>query len=201
MIVDTGLCNLDSIARAVEQCQGRSPVVTSDPNDLDDAARIILPGVGAFPEAMSRLTSTGMADAMREQAIGRNVPFLGICLGMELLATLGHEVTPTPGLGWISGEVRPLRPEPGERLPHVGWNEVHRVGKPALLRDLDDGRDFYFVHSYTFVPSDREVVAATTPYGGGFVSAVERGNVFGVQFHPEKSQLAGFQVLSNFLTA
>lgn len=200
VIVDTGLCNLDSIARAVEECGGGPPVVTDDPRLLSGASRVILPGVGAFPEAMSRLTTSGLADAMSEQVRDRGIPFLGICLGMQLLATTGHEISETPGLGWIQGEVRPLRAAPGERVPHIGWNQLRRVGSSPLLEGIDDGRDFYFVHSFVLEPDDVEVVVGTTPYGGDFVSAVARDNIYGVQFHPEKSQRAGFTVLSNFLS-
>jgi len=201
VIVDTGLCNLDSIARAVEECDGRPPVVTSDARELENATRIILPGVGAFPEAMSRLRQKGLVDGMSEQVLGRQIPFLGICLGMQLLATTGHELSETSGLGWIDGEVKILSPQPGERLPHVGWNEVNHRGGSALMNGIEDGTDFYFVHSYALVPDRREVVAGTTPYAGGFVSAVALGNILGVQFHPEKSQRPGFRVLQNFLSS
>ncbi len=122
-IINTGLCNLDSIARAVEEC-GKSLVVTDDPGDLVTATHIILPGVGAFPAAMARLAERRLVDVMTEQVVGRGIPFLGICLGMQLLATSGSEIRETPGLGWIEGKVDLLNPGPGERVPHVGWNEV-----------------------------------------------------------------------------
>jgi glutamine amidotransferase len=197
-IVDTGLCNLDSIARAIEDCGGK-PLVTEDPADLERAARIVLPGVGAFPEAMARLRSRGLDVALSEQVIGREIPFLGICLGMQLMATSGTEVRDTDGLGWIDGEVDLMQAQPGERIPHIGWNEVEPTADSPLFRGIDPGRDFYFVHSYALRPKRHEDVAAVTPYAGGFVSAVHRGNVFGVQFHPEKSQKVGFAVLRNFL--
>jgi imidazole glycerol-phosphate synthase subunit HisH len=197
-IVDTGLCNLDSIARAIEDCGGR-PFVTEDPRDLERAARIVLPGVGAFPEAMTRLRSRGLDVALSEQVIGRKIPFLGVCLGMQLMATLGTEVRETAGLGWIDGEVCLLGVRAGERIPHIGWNEVEPTTGSPLFRGIASGRDFYFVHSYVLRPTRDEDVAAFTPYGGGFVSAVSRANVHGVQFHPEKSQQVGFAVLRNFL--
>jgi imidazole glycerol-phosphate synthase subunit HisH len=197
-IVDTGLCNLDSIARAIEDCGGK-PLVTDDPLDLERAARIVLPGVGAFPEAMARLRSRGLDAALSEQVIGREIPFLGICLGMQLMATRGTEVRETAGLGWIDGEVGLLEGRPGERIPHIGWNEVEPTAGSPLFRGIAPGRDFYFVHSYVLRPARDEDVASMTPYGGGFVSAVNRGNVQGVQFHPEKSQQVGFAVLRNFL--
>lgn len=136
---------------------------------------------------------------MSEQVMGRQIPFLGICLGMQLLATVGTEVSETAGLGWIDAQVRLLLAQPGERIPHVGWNEVVPAADFPLFKGLTPGCDFYFVHSYALWPDRDEDVAATTPYAGGFVSAVHRGNVFGVQFHPEKSQKAGFTVLRNFL--
>jgi glutamine amidotransferase len=197
-IVDTGLCNLDSIARAIEDCGG-NPLVTDDPRDLERVSHIVLPGVGAFPEAMAQLRNRGLDVALSEQVIGREIPFLGVCLGMQLMATRGTEVRETDGLGWIDGEVDLLKAQPGERIPHIGWNEVEPTADSPLFRGIDPGRDFYFVHSYALRPKRAEDVAALTPYAGGFVSAVHRGNVFGVQFHPEKSQKVGFAVLRNFL--
>ena len=197
-IVDTGLCNLDSIARAIEECGG-NPFVTDDPADLERAARVVLPGVGAFPEAMARLRRGGLDVALTELVMGRQIPFLGICLGMQLVATVGTEVSETAGLGWIDAQVRLLQAQPGERIPHIGWNEVVPEADCPLFQGLAPCRDFYFVHSYALRPDHDEDVAAITAYAGGFVSAVHRGNVFGVQFHPEKSQKAGFTVLRNFL--
>lgn len=198
-IINTGLCNLDSIARAVEEC-GKSLVVTDHPEDLATATHMILPGVGAFPAAMARLTERHLVDVMTEHVVGRGIPFLGICLGMQLLATGGSEIRNTPGLGWIDGNVDILKPGPGERVPHVGWNEVVPVNNSLLFRGVSPDRDFYFVHSYILRPTRAEDVVGQTPYGGGFVSAVQRGLIFGVQFHPEKSQQAGFDVLQNFLS-
>jgi glutamine amidotransferase len=197
-IVDTGLCNLDSIARAVEDCGG-SPLVTDEPGEVERAAHIVLPGVGAFPEAMARLQHNRLDVALTELVIGRQIPFLGICLGMQLMATRGSEVRAAPGLGWIEGEVSPLEPGPGERVPHIGWNEVAPTSENPLFRGVAPGRDFYFVHGYVLKPARHEDILSVTPYGGGFASAVNRGNAYGVQFHPEKSQQTGFAVLRNFL--
>jgi imidazole glycerol-phosphate synthase subunit HisH len=197
-IVDTGLCNLDSIARAVEECGG-NPLVTDDPSDLRGATQIVLPGVGAFPVAMAKLTASGLAEEMTEQVVGRGIPFLGICLGMQLMATRGVEIRDSPGLGWIDAEVVPLTPASDERVPHIGWNSVYPTGDSPLFRSIEPGRDFYFVHSFVLEAKQGPDVAATTPYAGGFVSSVGRGQMLGVQFHPEKSQVAGFQVLRNFL--
>lgn len=196
-IVDYGLCNLDSMARAVEECGGR-PRVTDDPDGVASADRIILPGVGAFPDAMRNLRSRGLDQAM-EARVRAGVPLLGVCLGMQLLASRGSEVASSEGLGWIEGEVRRLEPTNGERVPHVGWNEVKSERDCPLLAGIEFGRDFYFVHSYHLACADAADVAARTDYCGGIASVVGHGNVFGTQFHPEKSQRVGFQLLRNFL--
>ena len=197
-IVDFGLCNLDSIRRAVEECW-KPAVVTASGADIGRASRVILPGVGAFREAMMNLRALGLADVLREQVVERGIPLLGICLGMQLMARIGHEGGRSEGLGFIEGEVRRLDPRPGERLPHIGWNDVCFDEGSPLFAGIAAGTDFYFVHSYHLVPEDASAVAARTPYGGGFVSALARPPLFGVQFHPEKSQKPGFQLLRNFL--
>jgi glutamine amidotransferase len=194
------MCNLDSVKRAVEECGG-DPLVTDQARDIEIANRIILPGVGAFPNAMQNIKQRALDEILREQVMGHQIPFLGICLGMQLLATRGWEVEETEGLGLIPGEVRRLEPF-GEdtRIPHIGWNEVCFVRDSPLFKGIVWGKDFYFVHSYHLSPQDENNVIACTPYGKGFVSAVQRGLIFGVQFHPEKSQRLGFQVLKNFLS-
>lgn len=198
-IIDYGMCNLDSVRRAVEECGGKV-VVTDDPADLASADRIILPGVGAFPDAMRNLKARSLHTALANEVLGQSVPFLGICLGMQMLATAGHEGGDTAGLGWIDGEVRRLQPtDTDRRVPHVGWNEVEPSTESAIFGGIPFGSDFYFVHSYHLDCADRADVAARTPYADGFCSAVERDLVFGVQFHPEKSQQNGFRLLSNFL--
>jgi glutamine amidotransferase len=197
-VVDHGLCNLDSITRALEHC-GAEPFRATGPADLDGARRIVLPGVGAFPAAMGRLEELGLRDALDRAVLGDGVPVLGICLGMQLMLSVGEEGTETKGLGWIDGRVTRLVPGPDERVPHVGWNAVEPTAGAAPFATVPAGSDFYFVHSYHCVPDDPAVVAATTPFGGGFVSAVVRDACWGVQFHPEKSQAAGFAVLRAFL--
>lgn len=197
-IVDYGMCNLDSVRRAVEECGGGA-YVTSDPLELRAADRIILPGVGAFPEAMANLRSRRLDVALAEEVLGADAPFLGICLGMQLMATVGCEGVLTEGLGWIDGAVVQFAPTADERIPHIGWNEVHPKQDVPLFEGLTDGVDFYFVHSYHFRVDDPAAVMAVTPYCGLFVSAIGRDRMWGVQFHPEKSQQAGFTVLRNFL--
>ncbi len=198
-IVDCGLSNIDSVVRAIEYCGG-APVVTRDPATVRDAGRVILPGVGAFPEAMRRLNETGLADAIRETAISAGRPILGICLGMQLLATTGQEGGFTQGLDIVPGDVAPLRrAAPKERIPHIGWNTVTDSGGCQLLTDTPPDSDFYFVHSYCFRPADPANALATTPSYGGFASIVGSGVAFGAQFHPEKSQKTGFGVLRAFV--
>jgi len=199
-IVEYGMGNLDSVARAVEECGG-SPVITSEARDLELANYIVLPGVGAFAVGMRNIRERGLDKVLGEHAIDKGVPFLGICLGMQLLGTKGWEGEETDGLGWIEGEVKRLEPHgPAERIPHVGWNEVTFAQASPLFSGIPSGKNFYFVHSYHLSCRNAGDVLARTPYCGSFISAVGRANVFGVQFHPEKSQRVGFQVIKNFLT-
>lgn len=197
VLVDHGLCNIDSIRRALEEC-GATTKVIREAKDLPVNERVVLPGVGYFAAAMDRLRESGLDEAIRENVKRAATPFLGICLGMQLMAGHGEEGD-TDGLGLVPGNVVKLKTvKSKERLPHIGWNEV--TGKPnaRLFKDIPAGTDFYFVHSY-HIQTEENVVAATTPFCGGFVSAIEQNAVFGVQFHPEKSQKAGFHLLRNFL--
>lgn len=197
-IINYGMCNLDSVARAVEQCGG-APCITSDPVSLCRASHIILPGVGAFKEAMENICKLGFDVAIREQVQEKQTPLLGICLGMQLLATKGYEGGETTGLGLIPGEVGKLiAVDKKERLPHVGWNEVCFNYESKLFHDIPSGKDFYFVHGYHFVCDDKHVLARTQ-YANGLNSAVALGSAYGVQFHPEKSQRVGIALLENFL--
>ena len=175
-------------------------MLTSKPADVEAASHVILPGVGAFPEAMANLERAGLVEALQRHVIERGAPFLGICLGMQLMTTRGLEGRPTAGLGWIDGEVRRLEGRPTARVPHVGWNEVHLARTSRLFDGVRPQADFYFVHSFVMQPADARDVLAATPHGEAtFASAVQRGNLAGVQFHPEKSQRAGLQVLRNFV--
>lgn len=197
-VIDYKLCNLDSIGRAVEAC-GASVIKTSDPDSLARADLLILPGVGHFGAAMDNLESFGLADAIRRQA-GEGKPLLGICLGMQLLAERSEEAEGRRGLGLIPAEVVRLSDNTGERIPHMGWNAVEPIRPDPLLNSVEPGADFYFVHSYHMRCRDPADVAAETAYCGRFASVVSRGRVMGVQFHPEKSQTAGFALLENFFT-
>ncbi|HEV7232993.1 MAG TPA: imidazole glycerol phosphate synthase subunit HisH [Sphingorhabdus sp.] len=198
LIVDYGMGNIASARRAVEECGGRV-LVSADPADIKTADRIIVPGVGAFPLAMTRLREGGWVDALRTAVHDDGLPLLGICLGMQLLADEGDEVSKTEGLGLIAGRIERILPtDVSERVPHVGWNEVRHRDNP-LFAGIPSGADFYFVHSFRFVPARDDTILATTPYAGETVSAVGKGHVAGVQFHPEKSSRAGFRLLKNFL--
>ncbi|MCX8157165.1 MAG: imidazole glycerol phosphate synthase subunit HisH [Verrucomicrobiae bacterium] len=199
LVINVGMGNLGSVRRALEEC-GAEVRVSSRPEDLAWADRIILPGVGAFATGMQRLHQAGWVSALRQALANPRVRLLGICLGMQLLAGSGEEGGLTPGLGCIPGHVSRLQvQETRERLPHVGWNEVHPTRPHWLWDGIPDGTDFYFVHSYHLLPAQAGDTLATTPYAGGFVSVVGHGNILGVQFHPEKSGRPGFQLLRNFL--
>lgn len=199
VVVDYGMSNLGSIRRALEEC-GAEVLVSEDPKDLRRASRIVLPGVGAFGDGMRNLESRGWVPEIRTAVLQDGIPLLGICLGMQLLGDSGYEGGVTRGMGLVPGTVRRLEPDlPGVKIPHVGWNEVYPSRPSPLFDGIPDGSDFYFVHSYHFLPADAGGALATTPYCGSFVSAVAGGNVSGVQFHPEKSGHAGFLLLKNFL--
>ena len=199
-VINYGLCNLDSIVRALECC-GASAIVVDTPDAARDADRLVLPGVGAFPEAMKNLRERDLVDAIVEKAQHQQTPLLGVCLGMQLLATLGTEFDECPGLNLIPGTVRRLvSSDGGDRVPHMGWNQLTRQQASPLLEDVPEEKDFYFVHSFHFEPDDDSAIVATTPHCGGFVSVIQNGNVFGTQFHPEKSQRAGFALLGSFLS-
>lgn len=198
-VVDHGMGNLDSVRRGLTDA-GADVVVTSNGADLDVADRIVLPGVGAFGAAMDRLRGLGLDVALERNVIDAGVPFLGICLGMQLLATTGTEGGRHDGLGWIGGTVVRIEPTAEDpRVPHVGWNEVDPVQEHPLLDGIAAGADCYFVHSYRVACDDPSHVVATTPYAGGVTAIVGRDNIAGVQFHPEKSQRVGAALLRNFL--
>ena len=201
IIIDYGMGNLGSIHHSLELCGGGDVAVSQDPADLKTASAIILPGVGAFPVGMANLHERGWVTALREEVLGNSIPFLGVCLGMQLLAENGSEgERSTPGLGFIKGDVIKFEPTSAqEKIPHIGWNEVQQKQPHPVFEGIANNKDFYFVHSYHFAAADEKDVIATTPYCGEFVAAVAHKNVIGMQFHPEKSQVVGFQLLKNFL--
>jgi glutamine amidotransferase len=198
-IVNYGFGNIGSVRRAFEDL-GASVFVAGHPAALYDAQRIVLPGVGAFPDAMARLNGDGWTDALRKLVREERRPLLGICLGMQLLAERGTEHVDMAGLGFIRGTIRRLDQLGCQaRIPHVGWNELELTANDPLFAHIPHRSDFYFVHSYAFDGDAASSTIGTTDYGIRVVAAVRDGGVWGTQFHPEKSSKAGRQLLRNFL--
>ena len=197
-IVNYGMGNLASVSRAL-QTIGHEPVIAQCPDQLAECSRIVLPGVGAFAEGIDRLSSEGWTSALGKLVRDEGRPLLGICLGMQFLATRGSEGGEREGLNLIQGEVVHLSDLGcSERIPHVGWNEVHLTGADPLFETIPDSTDFYFVHSYAVRVVDPATIVAHVCYGSEVAAVIRRGHVWGAQFHPEKSSKAGLQVLRNF---
>lgn len=199
-IVDYGMGNLRSVVNAF-QYLGEDVTIALKPTDLDEATHIVLPGVGAFADAMDNLRKSDIIDALCRQVFEKRKPFLGICLGMQLLAKVGHEYGENFGLGWIDAEVIKFEFEnQGLKIPHVGWNDIYpQVNHPLFLKLNRQHATFYFVHSYYMACANDENIAALCEYGNEFAAAVWQDNIFGTQFHPEKSQENGLQLLDNFI--
>jgi glutamine amidotransferase len=197
-IIDYGMGNLRSVQKGFERV-GHEAVVTSDPKAIRSASKVVLPGVGAFPDCMRNLREYGLIDAVQE-SIQSGKPFLGICLGLQLLFTESEEFGISKGLDIIRGRViRFQGPQfSGLKIPHMGWNSVSIKRRAPALQDIPEGSHVYFVHSYHVVPDDKGVIATTTPYGLEFVSSIWKDNIFAVQFHPEKSQTLGLSILKRF---
>jgi imidazole glycerol-phosphate synthase subunit HisH len=208
-IIDYGSGNLHSAAKAFERASREAGLdqgitVTSDPNLVAKADRIVLPGVGAFADCRRGLDSVpGMVEALQRRVHEDKRPFLGICVGMQLMATRGLEHTTSYGLDWIHGDVKPIIPsDPSLKIPHMGWNTLTQNRPHALLEGIPTGPDglhAYFVHSYALSPTDPNDVVASTDYGGPVTAIVGRDNIVGTQFHPEKSQALGLKLIANFL--
>jgi glutamine amidotransferase len=199
-ILDYGMANLRSVQKAFEEVGARGAEIVSKPEQVRRADKIVLPGVGAFKDAMATLRSSGLADPVVEH-IAAGKPFLGICLGLQMLFDVGYEDGEHRGLGVLRGKVIRFDVDQklGLKVPHMGWNQLKfRTPRSPLFNDLPDNCGVYFVHSYHVVPDDSSIIAATTDYGGDFVSSIRRDNVMATQFHPEKSQKVGLQILSNF---
>ena len=198
-IINYGMCNLGSVRRAFEDI-GAETLIVNHPSQLYGVDRIVLPGVGAFTEGMSRLNDGGWKPALHELVMLQHKPLLGICLGMQMLASYGVEGGLSEGLDLIPGKVQRLD-ELGcnLRIPHVGWNEVHFEKQDLFFENIPNTSDFYFVHSYAFDVEDRNNLIATVPYGLNIAAVVRKDHVFGCQFHPEKSSKAGRQILKNFM--
>jgi len=205
-IIDYGSGNLRSAAKAFERMAAETKAsiaieVTASPERVAEAERVVLPGVGAFADCMAGLCAIqGMREALEDSVLKKGRPFLGICVGMQLMASRGLEHGSHEGLGWIEGEVVPLEPsDPALKVPQIGWNELELLQPHPLAEGLPANPHAYFVHSYHLVPKDRQVVRARTDYGGAVVALVARDNLAGMQFHPEKSQAVGLKLLANFL--
>ncbi len=203
-LIDYGSGNLASAAKALARAAtntGHEIVTTADPEVVRDAERIILPGVGAFADCMKGLVAVpGMIEILRERVLKDGAPFLGICVGMQLLATVGREFGDHAGLGWIAGEVVKITPsDPTLKIPHMGWNELTLLQPHPLLTGIASGAHAYFVHSYQLKPTLPDDLLATTDYGGALTAMVGNENIAGTQFHPEKSQATGLRLLENFL--
>ena len=192
-LIDYGAGNLQSVFNALKAAGASDIAVTSDPTEVLAGKRIVLPGVGAFAHCMGALSAIpGMVEALNEAVIDKRRPFLGICVGMQLMADEGREHGVTPGLGWISGSVSAIAPAPDLKVPHMGWNDVVPIAPHPVI----EPGEAYFLHSYAF---DGDHVLATTDHGGPRVAAIGRDNMIGVQFHPEKSQTYGIATLQRFL--
>lgn len=196
-IIDYGMGNLQSVRNALERI-GCAVNFVSAPDQLHEADALILPGVGAFGEAMNNLRKRSLTDALRSAVLEDGIPLLGICLGMQLLAESSEERGQFSGLSLIPGHVKQVPVRDELRLPHIGWNGVSVVRREPLFRDIHDGGAFYFVHSYRF-ECGAEHVAGTTDYGSSITAAVQKDRIFGVQFHPERSQRKGLRLLRNFV--
>lgn len=184
--------------RALSNALGRLNIpflIAQKSQDLDKATKLILPGVGAHDQTMHQLEKSGMKETLNKLVIDKKIPILGICVGMQIMANKSEEGS-LKGLGWINGDVKKM--DPKERLPHMGWNNITQAVANPLLTDIDDQKGFYFLHSFSFNPHNSENILTTTNYGKEFVSAVHSDNIYGVQFHPEKSHQNGLTLLKNF---
>lgn len=195
-IVDYQMGNLRSVQKALEKV-GHEAIITSDPRQIEKAGKVILPGVGAFKDAIGELKRRDMIEPIR-QAIASGKPFLGICLGLQLLFDVSREGGQHEGMGILQGEVTRFELPAEYKVPHMGWNQLLLRGQAPIFAGIDPGEHFYFVHSYYVVPADRSVIATETDYHVPFCSSVWRKNLFATQFHPEKSQAVGLQLLKNF---
>ncbi|MEW6101603.1 MAG: imidazole glycerol phosphate synthase subunit HisH [Candidatus Omnitrophota bacterium] len=195
-IIDYGMGNIHSVEKALSLFRVET-IVTNQKKDIASAEKLVLPGVGAFDDAMRELENQGLVSVLKDE-IKKKKPFLGICLGMQLLFQRSEEAKEARGLGVLKGEVKKFLPKNGLKVPHMGWNTITKAAACPLLKDLPDNAYVYFCHSYYPLPA-KEAVAATTDYGLNFASAVWQANVYGVQFHPEKSQKTGLKIIENFV--
>ena len=176
--------------------------VTSDINKIKSSDKVVLPGQGSFKSCVEGLNNiNGLIDVLNEFAINNKKPLLGICVGLQMFADIGYEETETKGLGWISGKVSKIDNKNGKyKLPHIGWNQINIVKESKIFKDIENNSHMYFVHSYELIPKDKNVISATTDYSSNIVCAIEKENIFGTQFHPEKSDKIGLKIIDNFIS-
>ena len=202
-IVDYKSGNISSVINSFEEV-AKDKVnieVTSDLNKIKSSDKVVLPGQGSFKSCVEALNNiNGLTDILNEFAITNKKPLLGICVGLQMFADIGYEETETKGLGWIAGKVLKIDNQNGKfKLPHIGWNQINIVKDSKIFKDINDNSHMYFVHSYEFIPEDKNVISATTDYSSNIVCSVEKENIFGTQFHPEKSDTMGLKIISNFI--
>ena len=203
-IVDYNSGNISSVINSFKEV-AKDKVnieVTSDLNKIKSSDKVVLPGQGSFKSCVDALNNiNGLFDTLNDFVLINKKPLLGICVGLQMFADIGYEETETKGLGWISGRVSKINNQNGKyKLPHIGWNQINIVKDSIIFKDIDNNSHMYFVHSYEFVPEDKNVISATTDYSSKIVCSVERDNLFGTQFHPEKSDKTGLKIIENFLS-
>ena len=202
-IVDYNSGNISSVINSFKEVAKDKVniAVTSDLNKIKSSDKVVLPGQGSFKSCVDALNKIdGLTDILNEFAITNKKPLLGICVGLQMFADIGYEETETKGLGWISGKVSKIDNQNGKfKLPHIGWNQINIVKESKIFQNIENNSHMYFVHSYEFVPKDEKVISATTNYSSNIVCAVEKGNIFGTQFHPEKSDTMGLKIIDNFI--
>jgi len=198
-IIDYGMGNLLSVKNALEMV-GADVEICSRPDDLNDAVRLVLPGVGAFRDCIGNLQQRGFVPVLNDLVLGKKIPIMGICLGMQVMAKKGFEQGECDGLGWFDAEVRRLQTiNPSHRVPQIGWNTIEYKNNITLFNGLPEHPDFYFVHSYQVICKEADEIVAICEYDGPVTAAIYRDNIFATQFHPEKSQDYGLQILKNFI--
>ena len=202
-IVDYNSGNISSVINSFnEVAKDKVNIeVTSNLDSIKTSDKVVLPGQGSFKSCIDRLNSIdGLIDTLKEFVIENKKPILGICVGLQMFADIGYEETETKGLGWISGKVSKIDNQNGKfKLPHIGWNEINIVKDSKIFNNIEDKSHMYFVHSYEFIPNDKNVISATTDYSSNIVCSVEKENIFGTQFHPEKSDKIGLKIIDNFI--
>ena len=202
-IVDYNSGNISSVINSfTEVAKGTVNLeVTSDLNKIKSSDKVVLPGQGSFKSCIDALNSiNGLTDTLNEFVINKKKPLFGICVGLQMFADVGYEETETKGLGWISGKVSKIDNKNGKyKLPHIGWNQINIVKDSKIFKDVENNSHMYFVHSYEFIPEDKNVISATTDYSSNIVCSVEKENIFGTQFHPEKSDKIGLKIIKNFI--